>query len=174
MSKSILLILILFLQTSLYAQVVVKPSEQLIYSFETVSQKKALIAYDTANRKMVYRFGTKKSTELEISHDTSSYTCDYVDTNEYKNTFSYNFYYRCCGAANLGENDNYFEFINNGFFYSVYYEYTAVGNSTQIGIRVTNLTTNKESEINGILKTQKGGLDDYRLRKFVLNTYGKR
>lgn len=174
MNKVIYILFLLFFHSTLFSQVVVKPSEKLFYSFETTGKKLVLISFDTVHYKVIYRFGTKTNTELEISHDTSSYSCDHVDTSEYCNTFSYNFYYRWGGAENLGENDNHFEFINNGFFYTIFSEYAAVDNKTNIGIWVTNLKTKKMAVIKGILKTQKGGLDDYRLRKYVLQTYGER
>jgi hypothetical protein len=174
MNKFLAAISLLFIQQILVGQVALKPSEKLIYSFQTIGKKIVLIAIDTVHYKVIYRFGTTTTTELEIIHDTVSGDCDVTDTDIYRNTFSYNYYYRWGGAENLGEQDDYFEFINNGIFYSVFYEYYADGNSADIGIRVTNLQTKKEVDIKGKLKTQKGSLEVLRFRKYVITTYGNR
>jgi hypothetical protein len=173
MNKILFTCFLLLFYSILFGQVVLKPSEQLICSFETTGKKTVLIVIDTVKYKVIYRYGTKDKTELEIIHDTISGHCDVADTDEYRNTFSYNFYDRSGGAANLGMEDFHFEFINNGFFYNIFSEYYAVGNSTSIGIRVTNLSSKKETDIEGKLKTEKGSLEDGRLRKYVLNTYGE-
>ena len=84
---------LLFFHSIVFSQVVVKPSEKLIYSFETKNKKNVLIALDTVHYKVIYRYGTNANTELEITHDTSSGLYNYDDTAKYWNTFSYNFYY---------------------------------------------------------------------------------
>jgi hypothetical protein len=148
--------------------VVVKPSEKLIYSFETVGKKMALIVVDTIHYKVIYRYGTKVNKELEISHDTSSVKCGSTDSSIYNKTFSYNYYLRGGGVMNEGEDLNYFQFVNAGFLYVLYSEYSAAENHTDIGIRVTNLNTGKEADIKGIPKTQKGSLIDFRDNQLVM------
>lgn len=165
-----LCLLLLFFHSFLFSQVLVKPSEKFIYSFETKNKKNVLIVMDTVGYKIIYRYGTKTSTELEIVHDTCSGLYDNGDTAKYWHTFSYSFYLRGGGATNEGEDLNYFQFVNKGFLYKVYSEYSATNDHTDIGIRVTDLTTNNVVDIKGVLKTEKGSLADFRYGKLVVET----
>ena len=67
MSRYFCLLFSLLFHTMLFSQVVVKSAEKLIYSFETTGKKTVLIAIDTVHNKVIYRFGTKANTELEIN-----------------------------------------------------------------------------------------------------------
>jgi hypothetical protein len=172
MNKSLCLLL-LFFHTFLYSQLLLKSQEKLIYSFQTMGKKTVLIALDTARYKVIYRYGTEANTELEITHDTSSGLYNYDDTAKYWGTFSYNFYLRGGGAMNEGLDFNYFQFVNKGFLYVLYSEYSATDDHTVIGIRVTNLETKNEVDIKGVLKTQKGSLADFRYGKLIVETEGQ-
>jgi hypothetical protein len=173
MQKFLIAFYFVFVQSTLFSQVIVKPSEKLIYSFETKNKRLVLIALDTVHYKVIYRYGTGTNTELEIIHDTASGLYSYDDTSKFWNTFSYSFYLRGGGAMNDGLDFNYFQFVNKGFLYVLYSEYSATDDHTDIGIRVTNLETKNEVNIKGELKTQKGSLADFRYGKLVIETEGQ-
>jgi hypothetical protein len=145
--------LLAFLVTHIgFSQTFLLPNEELIYSFETQSGKKLVLVKDKTNAYIIYRFGSKTKIEFE-----------YPEKNKDSwSKFSYSFYLRGGGLANEEMDLNYVYFTNNNFRYLIYDTYYAVDNKQSIGIKVTNLTTNKATEIKGNKKTQKGTLTDFR------------
>ena len=56
---------------------------------------------------------------------------------------------------------------NGDYKYIVYDNYIANGNEKRLGIKVTNLKTNKTTDINGRPETRKGSLVDFRDNKLL-------
>jgi hypothetical protein len=148
--KYFLLLAILYCTGSVHAQDLLLKNETIIFSFQTRSGKQAVIAKDTANAYIVYRFGTdnKKGFEFLADHKTSW------------THFKCSFYLRGGGIQNEGTDLNYLYFDHNSFRYVIYDTYFARGNSSAIGIKVINLKTKKITQIKGIYKTRKGTLTD--------------
>lgn len=107
---------------------------------------------DTANKYIVYRFGTKDKIEFEFPEKSK---------NSWKH-FKYSFYLRGGGTQNEGMDLNYIYFTNQGFKYVIYDTYFAVGNKQEIGIKIINLETNKITHIKGDTNSRKGTMVDFR------------
>jgi hypothetical protein len=155
--KYFLLLAILYCTCSAYAQGLLLKNETIIFSFQTRSGKQAVVAKDTANAYIVYRFGTnnKKDFEFPVDHKTSW------------TQFKCSFYLRGGGIQNEGMDLNYLYFDHNSFRYVIYDSYFARGNSSTIGIKVFDLKTKKMTEIKGIYKTRKGTLTDFKDNNLV-------
>jgi hypothetical protein len=63
--------------------------------------------------------------------------------------FTYEYYFRGGGEANSGLDLNYLVFKNEGYEYRVYQEYSSEEKATIIGVKVTELSTGKETDIKG-------------------------
>ena len=157
MLKKIVTILTLLYAANSYAQNYVLKNEILIFSFDTKNGKHMTIAKDTANKYIIYRFGTKSKVEFEFPGKTKNSWAQ----------FKYSFYLRGGGIQNEGMDLNYFRFSKNNFKYVVYDTYYANGNKNEIGIRVTDINTNKTTDIKGNYKTRKGTFIDFRDNKLV-------
>lgn len=155
--KMIFITALLFFSLVTKAQHLLLKNESVIFSFGTQSGKHVVLARDNGNAYIVYRYGTTDSVEFE-----------YPEKNKDSwKKFKYSYYLRGGGAQNEGMDLNYLYFINNGYKYSFYDTYYAVGNKSEIGISVTNLKTNKTVDIKGIKKTGKGTIIDFRNNKLV-------
>ena len=103
---------------------------------------------ETNDDYIVYRFGNKDKIELEFPEDrTDSW-----------NKFNYSYYLRGGGADNEGLDLNYLSFENSGNTYEIYQEYYASSNTTNIGIKITDISTNEEIEVRGLSDSIKGSL----------------
>ena len=151
MKKYLFIILISFSGIA-HAQDYLLNNEQLIFSFDTKSGKHVVLAKDKNNLYIVYRLYTGNKIEFEFP--------DKVKSSWSK--FKYSFYLRGGGIQNEGMDMNYIYFINDSFKYTIYDTYYAVGNEFKVGIKVTNLKTNKTSDIKGVHRTIKGTLVDFR------------
>lgn len=139
------------------AQNFVLPNEELVYAFHTTNGKKVVVAKDTADQYLVYRFGTKKKIEFE-----------YPEKNENSwKKFTYSFYLRGGGKKNDGLDLNYLQFTNGNYKYVVFDTYSAMDNHSDIGIKVIDLTTQKTILLKGIYTTQKGSLIDFRRNELI-------
>lgn len=132
-------------------------NEELIFSFDTKNGKHVMVAKDKNNLYIVYRFGTKNKVEFEFAGKSK----------ESWSKFKYSFYLRGGGSQNEGMDLNYLYFTNDNFKYSIYDTYYAAGRDLNVGIKVTNLKTNKVTDITGVYKTKKGSLDDFRENNLV-------
>jgi hypothetical protein len=139
------------------AQPFLLKNENEVFSFTTQNGKRVVLAKDKANAYIVYRFGTTDSVEFE-----------YPEKNKDSwKKFKYSFYLRGGGAQNEGMDLNYLYFINKGYKYTIYDCYYSVENKTKTGITVTNLKTSKTVDINGLEKTRKGTMIDFRDNNLV-------
>jgi hypothetical protein len=133
-------------------------NEDLVISFDIRNSSKSLIVCVSAQADyIVYRFGMKNHVELEYPEDK---------TNSWTN-FTYNYYLRGGGPGNEGLDLNSLSFTNNGFKYEVYENYSAVDDKTDIGVKITDPNTNKETDLNGVLSSKSGSLIS--LRDTILN-----
>ncbi len=128
-------------------------NEQNIFSFRVQKSLKIMtIAISKNPDYIVYRFGTEDHIELEFPK-------------EKKNSwsrFTYAWYLRGGGIQNAGLDLDYLRFVNNGYQYEVYSEYSAEGNGTDVGVRITNEKTNEIWTINGDASTVTGSLINFR------------
>lgn len=123
-------------------------NEKTLFSFKTKSNKSMVLSLDTVKNEMIYRFGNETTTELEIKDNL----------NDTIPVFHYSYYFRGGGIANAGLDLNYVTFVNAGYEYKIYYEYSAEGNDSSVGIRVKNLSDNKTVDIKGQYKSVDGSL----------------
>jgi len=153
---SICFLLLLFTKLG-YGQAYILANEELIYSFKIQSGKIMSLSKNNTNEYLVYRFGTKDKVELEYPDKTKdSWT-----------KFKYSYYFRGGGVANEGLDLNYLNFVYNNFRYVIFDTYSASNNSQKIGIKVTDLSSNKTTILRGINKTQKGSLLEFRDNELV-------
>ncbi len=83
----------LLLTISVKGQTYLKKNESMVISFQTIDGKKLMLAIDTVNKYLVYRYGTDKHIELEYPNDHhASY-----------DKFKYFHYSRGSGPQNDGE-----------------------------------------------------------------------
>ena len=134
------------------AQSYILPNEQNIFSFQTVGGKKIVMAKDTSDKYIVYRFGTLSKIEFEFPKDK-------VDS---WSKFEYSFYLRGGGKQNDGMDLNYLQFTNDGYKYVIYNTYAASDNKTSVGVKVIQLSSEKVIDIKGIVKSRKGSLVEFR------------
>lgn len=150
--KKVCSILLLFFSLHSFGQTFLLRNEEIIYSFDTKKGKHLTLAKDTANKYIVYRFGTKGKVEFEFPEkNESSWT-----------KFKYSFYLRGGGVQNEGQDLNYITFTNKDVEYIIYDTYYSIGEIIETGIKVTNLTTKKTTDIKGDHKTRKGTMSDFR------------
>lgn len=157
-TNSNLIVLLMLVWTNfIFAQKYLLPNEQLIYSFETQSGKKLVLAKDKNDKYIIYRFGTKNKIEFEFPEKTKASW----------GKFKYTFYLRGGGSQNEGMDLNYIKFLNGDYKYVIYDTYYAVENETAIGIKITNVKNNKTTDIKGKRSTRKGSLIDFRFNKLL-------
>lgn len=129
-----------------------RENEELMFGFDVAdSMKKVAICCDGEDY-ITYRFGTKDNLELEYPESL----------NDSWNQFTYSYYFRGGGPENEGLDLNYLRFHNGDYSYELYQEYSAVEDTTSIGIRITNEKTQEVTEIEGDSKSQQGSLLSFR------------
>ncbi len=152
--KSII-VLLLIAQNST-AQKFILPNEEVVIYFKTIHGKTMVLAKDTANNYLIYRYG-KDKIEFEFPEkDTSSWS-----------KFHYSNYLRGVGANNEGLDLNYVYFTNNDFKYVIYDNYYAVTDKDYNGILIFDLKTEQKTEIKAVVKTKKGTLISLRDNEFI-------
>lgn len=125
-----------------------KKNEKVIFTFSTKDKKIMSVCADEDESYIIYRYGTKNKTDMEFPGDkTGSWS-----------QFKYSYYLRGGGADNEGIDINYLRFDFNGFYYSVYEEFSAADNKRECGIKIINKTTAKETTIAGIPDSIGGSL----------------
>jgi len=127
-------------------------NEVLIFSFDTKTSKHVLLAKDSTDKYIIYRFSNKDKIEMEFPDMTN---------NSWKK-FKYSFYLRGGGLENDGLDLNYVFFENENYRYVIYQTYSAADSESNIGVKVIDIKTNKTSDIPGNPKTRKGTLIDFR------------
>jgi hypothetical protein len=107
---------------------------------------------DKNNRYIIYRYGTLNEIEFEYPDTTKS---------SWKK-FTYSYYLRGGGVQNEGMDLDYVYFTNKNYKYIIYNTYYAVGEVSQVGIKIIDQNTGKQTNIKGDIKTRKGNLSDFR------------
>ena len=156
MNKYLFLFLALFPTVS-FGQSYLLKTEEVILSFTTKNGKKVVLAKDKANAYIIYRYGTPTKVEFEFPDKSKGSW----------SKFKYSFYLRRGGALNEGMDLNYLSFSNENFKYTIYDTYHEVDIKSNIGIKVTNLITNKTTDIKGLYNAKKGTLIDFRENDLV-------
>lgn len=152
-----ILLIVLLLPLGMQAQVkYLLPNEKVLFSFETDRYKKMVLAKDTANGYIVYRFGSYNNIELEYpARNKDSW-----------NKFAYSYYFRSGGGANAGLDLNYVAFDNNGTRYVIYETYSAENNESAVGVKVI-ASDRTETDIPGIYRKRRGTLINFRYNSLV-------
>ncbi len=143
----------LFFTKNTFAQNYILPNEKVVFSFSTKTGKKLVLAKDSKNKYLIYRFGTIEKIELEYPKTKNK--------DSFKQ-FTFSFYTRGGGVQNAGMELNGLHFEIDNFEYSLYENYYAEGNINEIGVSIKNLKTEKIIDIKGNYKTLKGTLFDFR------------
>lgn len=127
-------------------------NEETIFSFSTKNMKIVTLNRDKNNQYIIYRYGTTGEIEFEYPDTTkSSWT-----------KFTYSYYLRGGGVQNEGMDLDYVYFTNKNYKYIIYNTYYAVGEVIEVGIKIIDLKTGKQTNIKGDIKTRKGRLNDFR------------
>ncbi len=146
--QNVAVCMILLATFRLQAQQYVRSNERAITSFYTKQHKRAVIAVDTADKYIVYRYGTSKKIELEYpGRDTASWR---------KMQF---YWYR---HPSSGENNGFdmynISFVRDTFRYVVFLTNAGDEGGEHLGIIILNLKGKILAEIPGDLRTLKGHL----------------
>ncbi len=151
-------VIILLFPVFVLSQSYILPNEAVVHSFQTESGKIMELARDTANKYLVYRFGTKNKVEL-------AFPKKYLESWK---QFSYSYYLRDGGAENEGLDLNYLYFTIDNIQYVIYDTYVSSEGKNKIGIKVIDLKTKKTVDIKGKVETQKGLLMEFRNNNLVV------
>jgi hypothetical protein len=128
------------------------PNEKIIFSFTAVNNKKMVLAKDSTNVYIVYRFGTNNKIELEYPDKTKASW----------DKFTYSFYLRGGGQQNEGLDLNYVYFTNDHYKYIIYNTYASEEGKSNCGLKVVDTLTKKTVDVKGKTLTIKGNLIDFR------------
>jgi hypothetical protein len=132
-------------------------NENIIYSFNSSSGKKIVLAKDSADKYIVFRFGTKDKVELEFPGKSK----------DSWQKFTYSFYLRGGGQENEGMDLNYVYFVSNNSKYIIYNTYSAREGVSRCGVKIVDMTTKNTIEIRGNINSIKGNLTDFRDNKLL-------
>ncbi len=120
--------------------------ETLLFAFKTKSGKIVSMAMGAHKRYLIYRFGKK-------GHIEFIYPPDRKDS---FSKFTYSHYLRG-GPMNAGVDLNFLRFVNKGYLYVLYDEFSAEDHSRAVGVKVIKDET-PLVDIKGIPGTAKGRL----------------
>lgn len=159
--KRIVVILFIICSFKGFCQKYILPNEKNIISFKTKKEKIVTLSKDKNNKYIVYRFGTKGKIELEYPEKNK----------ESWKKFKYSFYHRGGGKMNLGMDLNNVWFIIDEYEYGVFTAYYAGDESDpesfEVGVKVTNLKTKKETRIIGLESSMKGSLYEFQENRLL-------
>ncbi len=128
------------------------PNEKIIFSFTAENNRKMILARDSTDKYIVYRFGNNDRIEFEFPGKV----------NDSWSKFTYSFYLRGGGKENEGLDLNYIYFMNGHFKYIIYHTYSAREEKSKCGVKVVDMVTNKTVDVNGNVNTIEGNLIDFR------------
>jgi hypothetical protein len=137
-------------------------NENIVFSFKTDKNKTMNLVMDKDEKYVAYRFGDEQKVELQFPEKLEN-TFD---------QFTYNYYMRGGGPSNEGLDLNYISFEGDTHKFIVFQEYSYNGpkdddQSLSVGIRIINLSNNKETIIKGNPSTVKGSLIDFRFNGLI-------
>lgn len=128
-------------------------NENLIFSFQTKNAKFLTICIDKDEKYIVYRYGTYEKIEMEFPESKNKNSFE---------KFEYSGWERHGGIQNEGMRLDYLTFSINNYKYIIYDTYYAVGDESNVGIKILNSETNQTTNIKGIYRTIKGSLSSFR------------
>lgn len=136
--------------------------ETVIFSFKTKKGKTMNLVMGKDEKYMAYRFGTENKVELQFP-ETLENTFE---------QFTYSSYFRGGGAMNEGLDLNYLSFKGETHKFVIYSEWSAGEDeddegTTSVGIKIIDLSSQKEIVIEGVPSSVKGGLVDFRFNGLV-------
>ena len=130
-----------------FCQVGLKSNEEMLFSFKTTSEKTIQIVKDIEDKYIFYRAIKKGKVEWE-----------YPEKNEESwSAFKFTYYFRPNGN-DLVMDLNFLEFYHEGYQYVVYLIYYEADATDKVGVRFTDIKTQKIIDVKGIRKTVKGEL----------------
>lgn len=147
MKPLFVLALVLFSLVS-FAQDYRLPNEKVLFEFKTTKGKTLVVALDSNEKYLVYRYGTVSQIELQFPEELSNSW----------SSFQYSWYRRGGGIQNEGMDVDYLYFDRNNFRYVVFQEYYASDEETTYGIKIINLKTGTETIIMADPTTVRGTL----------------
>ena len=119
-----------------------------------------MIAKDSSDKYLVYRYGSDSLIELEFPKDK---------INSWKK-FKYSWYSRGGGIENLAMDMNFLFFDIKPYRYIVYKTYTAENGETYCGIKIYKIDGEFVTDINGDLSTVRGSLGFFRWNALVVES----
>lgn len=140
-----------------FSQSYIESNEEIIFEFKTEENKRLIIAIDTSESYLIYRYGTSDKIEFEFPNDLT----------ESWSLFKFSWYLRGGGIENEGMDLNYLYFDNENYKYVVFEEYSSHESKTVYGIKVINTLTEKEVLIRANSETIKGTLSVLRGSKKI-------
>jgi len=150
--RQILLLTAFLIPLFCYSQEYLQTNEKSVFEFETVKGKRLVIALDTNEKYLVYRYGTEKNIELEFPKKLSTSW----------NEFQFSWYLRGGGVQNEGLDLNYLYFDSGIYRYVVFQEYSSNSQRTDYGIKVINRETKNKTVIEANPTTVEGTLSNFR------------
>ena len=134
-------------------------NEEVLFSFNVADSSKTLSVCTSKTQPdyIIYRFGSDDKVELVFPDNKADSWSKF--------TYSYNL--RGGESGNSGIDSNYLSFENKGYEYQIYQEYTSENNVTNVGIKVTDKTTKKTTDIKGLSNSIKGSLISLRENKKI-------
>ncbi|UII77648.1 hypothetical protein LV716_07735 [Flagellimonas sp. HMM57] len=155
--KQILVILGLLFSLWGSAQSYKLSNEKVLFEFKTTKGKELVIAMDSNEEYLVYRYGSENNIELEFPENLGT------SWNKFKNSW----YFRGGGVQNDAMDIDYLYFDKDGYRYIVFQESYAKSEVIQYGIKVINLKTSKKTIIKADPETVKGSLSIFRDMKKI-------
>lgn len=134
--------------TSVFDGVESPVEEEVVFSFITENERKLIVAYNPAEDKLVYRFFSKDSLELELPD---------------QGVESWGFFSYMDGHQKVALNGkqmdlNYLVFTNGGYRYEIYDNYNVAGGGRVVGVDVIKLSDQSVTHISGDAERAVGSL----------------
>lgn len=127
--------------------------QNLSFAFTTENKGLVKLTFDSGNNELAFAYVPVGSPGILLQ--------DKLDDSIA--IFTYTYYFRGGGKVNAGLDLNYLSFIYGLNKYTLYQEYSAEANSTEIGLRISELTSEEEEvEIIGLIEAMSGNLTDFR------------
>ncbi len=135
--KVIGLIYLLLMPFMGLAQAYQLPNEQVLFKLRTTDNHLLVVALDSTEDYLVYRYGTAENIELRFPDDLSASW----------DLFRYSWYLRGGGMENEGMELDYLYFDRGQYRYVVFQEYYARSEEISSGIKVIDRLTDKRTTI---------------------------
>ena len=150
--RILLLLFISLFSISAFSQVALLPNEKALLEFRTIDNDNIVVASDTSFEYIYVKYAKDNKLIFDFP----------ADKTRSRILFDYSYYYRGGGAENEGLDLNYLTFIFENSLYEIYQEYSAVDEKTRCGIKITDLTSGKEKDLESDPATIKGNLNEVR------------